>query len=73
MAIPSIQVPEHLPLLSALCWQTVDIKRLTTEEMLHRYERGWQHCGVLADLDEEERSFIKALCQRYGSWLSAHV
>jgi hypothetical protein len=68
-----IFIPEHLPFLKALCWQTSNIKHFTPEEMLHRYERGWNYRGVLADLGEEERQFIKALCQEYGSWLSAHV
>jgi hypothetical protein len=73
MATELTQIPEHLPLLEALCWQTADIKRLTQEEMLHRYERGWHYRGVLADLGEEEQQFLKALCQTYGSWLSADV
>jgi hypothetical protein len=32
------EVPEELPFLKAICWQTADIKHFSLEEMLRRYE-----------------------------------
>lgn len=45
-ATPTIDVPvvlEELPFLESICWQTADIYHFTPEEMLSRYERGWEY------------------------------
>jgi hypothetical protein len=65
-----VSVPQKLPFLEAVCWQTENPYRLSPEEMLCRYERGWRYRGVVADLEEEERQFVQNLGQRYGSWIS---
>ncbi len=62
-------VPDRLPFLEAVCWQTADIHRMSPDEMLSRYERGWQYRGVLADIDAEEERFIHRLALAGGSWL----
>jgi hypothetical protein len=63
------KVPEKLPFLEAICWQTDDVKHLTPEEMLNRYERGWHYLGVLGRPTRLELLFIKKLARVYGSWL----
>lgn len=65
--------PTNLPFLQALGWQGGDMRRLADEDMLARYERGWRYLGVLAELDAEERDFVRDLAQRHGSWLTPHV
>ena len=50
--------------------QTRDVTHFTLEEMLSRYERGWENRGVLAELEGDEREFVKILATKYGSWLS---
>lgn len=65
-----VSVPPKLPFLEAVCWQTENPYHLSPEEMLCRYERGWRYRGVVADLGEEERQFVRDLEQRYGSWIS---
>lgn len=69
----SLQIPEELPFLKAICWQIENIKNFTPEEMLISYERGWRYLDVLGKPSPEELVFIKALIQRYGSWLVADV
>ncbi len=69
----SLQIPEELPFLKAICWQIENIKNFTPEEMLISYERGWHYLDVLGEPSLEELVFIKALIQRYGSWLVADV
>jgi hypothetical protein len=66
-----LQIPQQLPFLEALGWQTTNIQQFSPQEILTRYERGWQYRGVLVDLDVEELSFVRELSQRYGSWLTA--
>ena len=68
-----IEPPAQLPFLKAVCWQTPDVDRLTAEEMLRRYERGWTYRGVLADLGKEEVVFLRHLTNQFGSWLASHV
>ena len=65
-----ISVPQKLPFLEAVCWQTENPYHLSPEEMLCRYERGWRYRGVVADLGEDEKKFIRDLGQRYGSWIN---
>lgn len=73
MPLPVPEVPEKLPFLEAVCWQTADVKHFTLEEMLISYERGWRYLGVLGEPSPEELLFIKKLIQRYGSWLATDV
>ena len=66
-------IPQDLPFLKAICWQTDDIKHFTEDEMLDRYERGWMYRGVLADLQGDELEFVHRLAKAKGSWLAADV
>jgi hypothetical protein len=71
--IENIQVPEKLPFLESICWQTSDVRHFTLEEMLSRYERGWTYLNLFGNLDGEERSFLRRLAQSYHSWLQADL
>jgi hypothetical protein len=64
--MPSLETPQELPFLKAICWQVVDIKNFTFEEMLIICGRGWRYLDVLGESSPEELIFIKALIQRYG-------
>lgn len=66
-------VPQKLPFLESICWQTGDIYRFTPEQMLSRYERGWQHRQLFNNLEGEELKFLKVLAKRYHSWLEAYL
>ncbi len=68
-----INIPAELPFLQAICWQTKDVKHFTLDEMLNRYERGWIHRGVLADIEGEELEFVRLLAKTKGSFLIANV
>ncbi|WP_169927019.1 hypothetical protein [Brunnivagina elsteri] len=35
--------PKKLPFLESICWQIADVYKLTQEEMLSSYERGWRY------------------------------
>lgn len=65
--------PKDLPFLDAICWDLDDVHKLTLDEMLCRYERGWDYRGALADLDGEEKAFLAALAKAKGSWLQVNV
>ena len=69
----SIDVPEKLPFLEAICCDLDDVYALNLNEMLNRYERGWENRGVLADLDEPEKCFVTQLAKAKGSWLQVDV
>ena len=69
----NIAVPNKLPFLEAVCWDLGDIHVLDLDEMLNRYERGWENKGVLADLNEPEKSFVAELAKAKGSWLQVDV
>jgi hypothetical protein len=62
---------DRLPFLKSLCWQgeLPSIAHLTDAEILSLYERNWQHCGVLAEVSEVERRWIRSLAAEYHSWL----
>ena len=66
-------IPKKLPFLQAICWQTDDVTHFTLDEMLSRYERGWQYKGIVADLDGEELSFVRELALTKKSWLVINV
>lgn len=66
-------VPAKLPFLESICWQTKDVYRFTRQEMLSRYERGWNYRTLFNNLSEEELNFIKELAQHYKSWLLTYL
>ncbi|PZD75509.1 hypothetical protein C1752_00040 [Acaryochloris thomasi RCC1774] len=65
--------PEHLPFLEAICWQTGNVYRLTPEQMLSRYERGWRYRTLFNNLEGDELAFLKRLAQQYKSWLQPEL
>ncbi len=68
-----ITIPDRLPFLEAICWQTANVYRFTPEEMLSRYERGWQYRDLFGDINDEELNFIRKLAQYYRSWLQSET
>jgi hypothetical protein len=64
-----IIIPEKLPFLESICWQTKDVYQFTLEEMLNAYERGWKYHSLFDNLREEELEFIKKIAHQYQSWL----
>ena len=64
-----MDIPSKLPFLSAICCDLDDVHILDLNEMLNRYERGWENKGVLADLNGIERGFLTQLAKIKGSWL----
>ena len=46
-------------------------RQLTPEEMLRLYERGWHYRSVFGNPNPQEKGFIDALVQTYGSWLGS--
>jgi hypothetical protein len=64
-----ISIPKKLPFVESICWQTADVYRFTLEEMVSRYERGWQYRNLFNNLEGEELNFLKELAKRYKSWL----
>ncbi|UFP95474.1 hypothetical protein [Gloeobacter morelensis] len=67
MPEPQLDIPQALPLLQALCWQTVGPSGLSPREMLQIYRTRLRFRGVLADLGEQERAFLQKLIHRFGS------
>ncbi|MBC1239910.1 hypothetical protein [Nostoc sp. 2RC] len=65
----TVFAPKKLPFLESICWQTADVYRFTQEEMLSRYERGWQYHNLFNNLEGEELNFLKELARQYKSWL----
>ncbi len=43
------------------------------DEILDRYERGWNYVGVLADITPMEKQYIASLAKAKGSWLQVSV
>lgn len=72
-AAVNIQQPSKLPFLEAICWELGNVRLLNLDEMLNRYERGWGYKGVLADLEGEEKLFLRQLAKEKGSWLQLDV
>jgi hypothetical protein len=62
-----VHVPEDLPFLESLSWFDTRWRELSALEMLKRYERGFRHLGVTADLSTEEAAFLRALVRQFGS------
>jgi hypothetical protein len=67
------KIPNSLPFLESICWQTADVYRFTPEEMLSRYERGWNYLAIYSNLEGQELKFLKELAQDYNSWLQADL
>lgn len=68
-AAADILIPEDLPFLKSLSWSDRNFRDLPPLDLLRRYESGWRHLGVLADPSPEEWDFIRALIERFGSFL----
>ncbi|MEH1816761.1 MAG: hypothetical protein V7K26_21715 [Nostoc sp.] len=66
-------VPKKLPFLKSICWQTADVYRFTPEQMLSRYERGWQYHNLFNNLESEELNFLQELARHYKSWLQVYL
>jgi len=66
-------VPKKLPFLESICWQTADVYQFTPEQMLSRYERGWQYRQLFNNLESEELSFLQELAKYYNSWLQVNI
>ncbi len=66
-----IAVPEKLPFLESICWQTADVYCFTPEQMFSRYERGYTYCQLFNNLEGEELKFLQKLAKQYNSWLQA--
>ena len=61
--------PKKLPFLESICWQIADVYKLTQEEMLSSYERGWRYRDIFNNLEGEEVDFLKEIAIKYRSWL----
>lgn len=66
-----LPLPSTLPFLESLSWFDADYRKLSLIDMLRRYESGWRHKGVLAEPSADEERFIRALVERFGSFLDA--
>ena len=62
-----VEVPAELPFLESLSWFDARWRELSPMEMLQRYERGFRHLGVTADLSSEEAAFLRVLIACFGS------
>jgi hypothetical protein len=65
--------PAKLPFLESICWQTDNVYRFTSEQMLSRYERGWEYRQLFNNLEGEELDFLRQLTKTYHSWLQADL
>jgi hypothetical protein len=69
-----IRCPDKRPLLDAICKkfnQRVDVN--DEQRVLGLYERGWILKGVLANMSEAEARYVRALANRYNSWIARQV
>jgi hypothetical protein len=69
-----IRCPEKRPLLDAICKkfnQRVDLN--DEQRVLGLYERGWILKRVLGNPHGAEARYIKALANRYNSWIARQV
>lgn len=46
---------------------------LSQDEIIDRYERGWNYKGVLADITSQEKQYIAHLAKAKGSWLQVNI
>jgi hypothetical protein len=69
-----IKLPEKLPLLDAICKKLNQRVNLDDEpRVLGVYERGWIFNGVLSNLGGAEARYVRALANRYNSWIARQV
>lgn len=68
-----LSIPDKLPFLEAICWQTENVYCFDPEQMLNRYERGWTYRNLFNNLDGKELDFIKQLAKQYNSWLQSDL
>ena len=68
-----IAIPQKLPFLEAICWQTKNVYDFSIEEILSCYERGWKYRDLFNNLESEELIFIKAIAYKYKSWLTLDI
>ena len=69
-----VRRPEKLPLLDAICKKLNQRVNLDDEQrVLGVYERGWILKGVLGNPDAAEARYVKALANRYNSWIARQV
>ena len=66
-------VPDKLPFLESICWQTGNVYKFTPLEMLGRYERGWKYRNLFNNLKDDELEFIKKIAEFYDSWLKVEL
>lgn len=64
-----ILIPQKLPFLEFVCWQTKNVYDFSLEEMLTAYERGWRYRSLFNNIAQDELEFIKTIAQEYQSWL----
>ena len=69
----TISIPRKLPFLESICWQTKNVYQFTPEQMLSRYERGWEYRTLFGGLEETELIFLRELAQSYKSWLQVEL
>jgi len=63
----SPNIPARLPFLEAISWYDRRPLDLSPKDLLTRYEASWRFRGVLCDLSNEERNWIRYLVEYYGS------
>jgi hypothetical protein len=71
--VNSSAMPERLPFLESICWQTSNVYLFTPEQILSRYERGWRYRSVFGNLEGEELAFLQELAKTYHSWLQTEL
>jgi hypothetical protein len=69
MATAEIEIPTRLPFLESISWFDRNYRALEPLDMLRRYEASWRWLGLLSDPSLEEKTFIRELVQRFGSFL----
>ncbi|NEO86104.1 MAG: hypothetical protein F6J87_17890 [Spirulina sp. SIO3F2] len=58
-----------LPFLQSICWQITAVEKLTPQQMLDCYERGWRYRKLFGNLEAAEQQWIKTLAETFDSWL----
>lgn len=69
-----IRRPAKLPFLDAVCKKLNQRINVEDEQrVLGLYERGWILRGALGNLEGEEARYVRALANRYNSWIARQV
>ena len=69
-----VRRPAKLPFLNAVCKKLNQRINVEDEQrVLGLYERGWILRGVLGNLEGEEARYVRALANRYNSWIARQV